>query len=354
MPYRFVAASLSLFFATLIVTSDATAQYRPNSRQPGTDSSPYSDDIGNPGSGRISGTVRTFDGHSVSDADIQVQDVSRGTVRLSARSDSRGSFALFNVPPGTYEVTATSGINQAEERVQVNSAASDATIEFRLAPKSKDVPAPQSGDTVSFSQYNVPAKARSLYEQAIQLVNKRKLDDARKKVDAALAIFPKFTEALNLRGALKANEGKIDEAISDFQQAIRYDSNYVIAYLSLGSLLNSHGRFEEAAQTLSQAEHLAPNAWQPHFELARTNLGMGKFDVAFRNIQRASELIGGPDKEVPAIHLIRGYVLVGLTEMPKAAHEIEVFLEHEPNGQLADHARVVLDQLHANTITASK
>ncbi len=309
-------------------------------------SSPFGDTMG---VGRISGTVRTLDGHPVADANVEVRDVERGSRSVSGRTDSQGSFSISNVAPGSYEVTVSMGVDEAHERVQVTSVG-DSTVNLRLPRKDAGEPGGK-GSTVSFSQVSIPPKARSLYEKASELLLHNKAEEARKKVDAALALYPKFAEALTLRGILQDSTGRRKEAIEDMQQAISFDPNYAVAYLALASLFNSSGRFQDAAPVLGQVERLAPNSWQTYFELARTNIGIGEFAKAIRNIDHVSVLQG---KDRPEFHLVRGYAFLGLTEMPNAAHELEAFLASKPVGTVAEHARHVLDELRANTITASR
>jgi hypothetical protein len=353
MSYRWAAAPLALLFGTLFIAAPAVAQDRLDPRQsaPGFSSNPFNDPaIDNFSSGRIIGTVHTFNGHAVANARIEACEVDRGTTYFTTQSDPSGSFALYNVSPGTYDVTVSAGANEAHEQVQVGPAFANSSVDFHLADKTAG---PGSGPTVSLSQFSVPAKARALYEKAVHALQHGKPDDSRNKVNAALAIYPKFPEALTLRGMIEADAGNPTAAIADLQQSIQYDSNYAAAYLALAAVFNSSGRFDESLPVLGQAERLAPNTWQVYFELARADIEKAKFAEGLRNIDHASDLQGGPQKEAPELHLVRGYALIGLTEMPRAAQELETFLAREPHGDLADHARTMLEKLKANTITAS-
>ncbi len=351
MFYRLIAASL-LLFATLL-PSTAVAQSRSLSREgsPESSSDPSAAGVG---FGSITGSVRSFDGHGISNANIELRSIGRGVQFYTARSDSSGSFALYNIPPGDYEVTAWTGVDEAHDRVKISSFADDASIDLRMRGKNDGEAAAGSGPTVSLSQIRVPAKARALYEKAARSMSRGKLDDAFNKVNAALAIFPNFPEALSLRGALEANAGKQNEAIADLRQAMQYDPNYALAYLTLASIYNSNAQFADALVVLDEAERLAPNAWQTYYELARAQAGAGKFADSLRNAERASELEGGPQKELPELHLVRANALIGLRDLPRARQELEAFLAHQPNGHLADEARTVLEQLRANSVTASR
>jgi len=210
-----------------------------------------------------------------------------------------------------------------------------------------------SSSTVSVAEYEVLAKARSLYEKAAEAYLKGKKDEAQSRVDAALKAYPKYAQALTLRGLLKVDAGKKDEAIGDFTEAIQRDPHYVLSYLALASVYSSSGRFDDAMPLLNQAEKLAPNAWQTYFELARANVGKHQYRAALTNIDQSSRLIGGPEKEQPEFHLVRGYALIGLAEIPRAVAEFNAYLAKKPNGEIAERTRSVIARLQASTITSA-
>lgn len=356
---RRVAVSILVLHITLLPSSSALAQGRSNTQhgmpsemQP--NSSSLAPDPMNPGfgSGQIRGTVRTTDGRTLPDAMIEARDYERGTLQMSAHSDATGTFTLSNLPVGKYEITAHSGVDQASERVEVRNIG-DTTVELRLSGKASAAGSNES--SISFAQYKVPAKARSLYEKASQLMVRGKTDQALEKANAAIANFPKFSEALTLRGIIQERAGKTEAAISDYRTAIQSDPNYALAYITLASALNSTGHFAESVEYLDHADRIAPNKWQTSYEYARASLGKFDFKAALRSIDRASELRGGPEKESPEMHLVRGYALIGLSNLSKARDEIQAFLTREPNGRNADAAREVLSKIREeNKISANR
>lgn len=212
----------------------------------------------------------------------------------------------------------------------------------------------KNATSVSLVQLSIPSGARSLYKKAASSLDHGNPTESFDKVNAALAICPKFPEALVLRGALQKDAGKPAEAIADFQQAIQYDANYAVAYLALASVFNSSGRFAESLPALAQAQRLAPNVWQIYFEYARAYMGTGKFEDVLRSLENASRLHGGATKELPEMHLLRAYALIEVKQMPRAANEIEAYLASKPGGDAADDARETLNKLRAPTINASQ
>jgi tetratricopeptide (TPR) repeat protein len=273
-----------------------------------------------------------------------------GTLITSVHSAADGSFNLSNLPTGRYEVTASSGVEQARERVEVGRIG-ETTVDLLLSNKT---PTGNTSDSsISFAQYKVPAKARSLYEKAVQFMARDKFDEALEKVNASLDIFPKFAEALTLHGVIQERAGKSEAAIADYRLAIQSDPKYPLPYITMASVLNSTGRFAESLSFLGQAEHIAPNMWQISYESARSSLGKDDFAAALRSIDRASELHGGTLKETAEMHLVRGYALIGLSNVQKAKDEVQAFLTREPKGHVADDAREVLRRLDNGTMSAS-
>jgi hypothetical protein len=357
MSKRGMAASLLILLFTILPLRLAYAQGGRANAQRGMGSSSLDPDdpFDGPsaaGGGQISGTVRSFDGHGVADATIVASDLGHASVFVTARSDSNGRFTMRGLQRGNYDLNATSGLEQASERVNV-SGSGDSTVEFHLSKQADAASNPKSA-SVSLPQYQVPGKARSLYEKASQLLAHGKTDQSLDKVNAAITAYPRFSEALTLRGIIEERTGKTNEALNDYRNAIEYDANYALAYIVQASLLNSTRHFTEAVPILGQVSRLAPNLWQVPFEMSRSCLGRGDLNGAMSNIDRASQLHGGPQNDLPVMHLLRGYAYAGLSNLEKATEEIHAYLAHQPTGPAADAARRVLEEVRGSTISASR
>jgi len=353
---RRMPASLMLVLGsslTLIPIRPALAQARPD-LQTGMHSlsDPFSEPGVGLGNGRISGMVRTVDGHAVPDADIVLHDITHSSTFTTTHADPNGSFVFSGLAPGNYDVTASAGVQQANQRVQVPQIG-EATVDFRLPNRESAGSGSASRATVSFAHYRVPAKA-SLYEKAAQLMARGKVDQAFEKANEALSVFPKFPEALTLRGIINEKANKAGEALQDYQLAVQCDAGFPLAYLAMASALNSLGRFSDAMLVLGQVDRIAPDRWEISYEFARASIGKYDFEGALRNIERASQLHGGPQNDSAAIHLVRGYALLGLSNLSKASNEIHAFLAKQPSGRASDAAREVLSRMQSTTTTASR
>src|SRR4249919_1280171 len=101
----------------------------------------------------ISGTVQDTAGHPLKDVRVELTD-GNGTVLNSAYTSSSGRFEFTRVATGTYQVLATSGVQQASERVDASSFSNVVTI--RMAGSGKPADGVE-GESVSVAQYRVPA-----------------------------------------------------------------------------------------------------------------------------------------------------------------------------------------------------
>lgn len=295
--------------------------------------------------GSISGVVCTIDGRPLREVTVQLRDTMTGNIVSNGTSRINGSFDFYNVPPGHYEVVALKGVDEAHERVHV--ATSQATVTLRMAAP---VSEPGAGNTVSVKALQIPGKARNEYQKARQAFNKGKFEDARKRVEKALQIFPRFAEALALRGILRANDKDYAGAQQDLQQAINDDSNYAMSFFALGATQNQLGKFTDAQQTLEEGLRVDPTSWQGYFELSKCMLGQDNYRNALKYVVKAEDIGSG----YAPIHLVKAHALLGLKAYDEAAIEFERFLNQDPKNPGAPEARQALAQARAFAAMASK
>jgi Flp pilus assembly protein TadD len=288
----------------------------------------------------ISGTVTDTLGHPLQDVRVELAD-GNGTVLNSAYTSSSGHFEFTRVAGGTYQVVATSGLQQASERVEANSFSN--IVSIRMAGSGKPADGVE-GESVSVAQYRVPAKAREAYRKAHSALEKGKMDDASKHLAKALEICPNYAEALTLRGILALNQQDSQAAVADLDKAIKADANYAMAYMVLGSALNMQSKFDDAIRALQRGESLAPNYWQAHFEMGKSYIGKADYPAALRQLERAESLAPG---EYPLIYLLRAHALLSMKQFPEAMAALQTYLQKDPKGPNVEQAEKMMEQAHA-------
>ncbi len=287
--------------------------------------------------GTISGTVRGVDNSPVANARVEARDLT-GTTVTAAYTDQLGGFMLDNLPAGDYEVVVTKGVNEARERVISDGINNSVQLRMNVRQAAED-----GSTSVSVAQFKVPDKARKEFQKGQEALNKNKLDEARKHAEKALSVYPKYADALTLRGILEMNDNEIQAAMSDFDTAMKSDPNCAMAYMAMGAALNTTGKYQDAERSLLRAASLQPGAWQAYFELGKASLGEGNYMQALKYVTRASEI----SQEYPPIHLVKAHALLGLKRYQEAVTELEVYLTRDSSGPASDAARKTLTAARA-------
>jgi tetratricopeptide (TPR) repeat protein len=293
----------------------------------------------------INGSLRTGDNKPARDAHVEIRDLTTGKRVADGYTNQSGTFDFINIPTGTYEVVAVSGLEEARERVEVRGAGASVNMRF---------PAAQGAEagtraTVSVAQFKVPGKARDAFKKAQSAIAKQELDKASKYVDEALTLHPEYSEALALRGVLKLDAGNAEAACEDFDHAIKVDASNAMAYIAMGAALNMLSKYDDALRTIDRGVALAPTSWQGYFEMGKAFLGKGSFDAALRQLNKAEDI--GP-KEYALIHLVKAHALLGLKNYPEAMAELQWYLEKAPSDANSAEARKTLEQVRAFAATA--
>jgi tetratricopeptide (TPR) repeat protein len=297
----------------------------------------------------ISGSVFGADNRPVGNVRVELRDGRTGSVVSSSYTGSGGNFEFSQLRQGNYEVVATSGLQQVEERVDLHSVSASVTLRL---PAERAQPNDGNGrQTVSVAEYKVPEAAREELRKAREATVKAKLEEAQQHIEKALTIDPDYADALTLRAIIRLDSRDADGAVADLQKAIQSDANYAMAYMVLGSAFNTQAKYDEAIRSLERAESLAPDAWQAYFEMGRACDGKGDYQSAVRAFDRAQSLA---PNEYPLIRLIRAHSLMGLTRYNDAIAELEAFLQKNPGGPDADQAQRMLQKAKESAAAVQK
>jgi tetratricopeptide (TPR) repeat protein len=259
----------------------------------------------------------------------------------SAYTGPSGRFEFSRLAPGSYTVVATSGLQQASERVDASNFSNSVNVRIQGAGKPTDG---LDGNSISIAQYRVPAKAREAYQKAHEDVEKGKMDDAHKHLAKALELCPNYAEALTLQAVLALNQKDSQSAVADLDKALQADGNYAMAYLVMGSALNMQGKFDDAIRSLQRGQSLAPNYWQGYFEMGKSYIGKADYPAALRQFERAESLTSS---DYPLISLLRAHALLAMKQFPEAAAALQAYLQKDPHGPNAEHAQKMLEQAQA-------
>jgi Tfp pilus assembly protein PilF len=290
--------------------------------------------------GALSGTVKDMKNNPLKDVRVELTDATGVSVNAVYTNPS-GSFEFSNISTGTYTVVATAGLQQVSERVEVNAWTNMVSLRMPSNDKPEDG---VEGNSVSVAQYKVPGKARDEYRKAREGMEKGKLEEAGKRLEKALEIFPNYADALTLRAVLKLNQKNPESAMADLDQAVKADANYAMAYMVMGSALNMQSKFDEAIRALQRGQSLAPNYWQAYFEMGKAFIGKADYPAALRQLERAQNTAPA---EYPLIYLLQAHALLAMKQYPEAMTALQAYLQKDPKGPNSAEAQKMLERAQA-------
>lgn len=304
---------------------------------------------GNPFSSRdlgssLYGTVLTPDNKPLKDVRVDLRDTNGSTIN-SVYTNVAGMFEFPQVRSGSYEVVAVSGLEEARQHVQMDKMPSGLNLRMPVQSTPNDN---NAGNTISIGQLKVPAKARDELKSAREASIKGKNDEAEKHLVKALAIYPKYADALTLRAIFKMDANDHQGAVADLQEAIQDDQSCAMAYVVMGAVLNMEGKFDDAIRTLERGEALSPDSWQSYFEMGKALTAKGQYEAALRQLNKAQALA---PKDYPPLHLVKARAMMGLNHYSDEMAELQQYLDKEPQGANSAQARKMLDQARAFTQT---
>ena len=323
-------------FTAVVVFSSCSLAQRTNPFQTGRSQMNAQDAFNS-----LTGTVRSSDNKPLKDVRVELRDAQSGSSVNSAYTTASGAFEFQHIPGGVYDVVATSGLEEVRERVEVNNMSEMVNLRMPVSTVATDG---KGQNSVSVAEYKVPQKARDELKKAKDALAKQKPDEAKDHLAKALEIYPKYADALTLRGVLKLDAKDHAGAVADLNEAIQYDGNNAMAYLVLGAAFNMQSRFDDAIRALERGEALSPNSWQAYFEMGKALVGKTQYEAALRQLTRAQALAPA---EYPLIHLVKAHAMLALNNYADAMTELQSYLEKEPSGPNSEQAQKMLAQAKA-------
>ena len=288
----------------------------------------------------LQGTVVNADGHPLQGIHIELDDANTALPVTSTYTQQDGTFELYNIPKGNYEVVAESTDSEVSGPVDVQGERPG--LELRL-PSGNNFVAPLDAVT-SVARILVPPKAQRMYQRACYYFNAGKVDQAQKELDSALQIDPEFGDALTLRGLIQLRQPDSSAGQQSLEQAIKVDPSQSSAYIALAALYNHQGRFDDAMLASQRGLSLAPRTWQAYMEMAKASIAKSMYQRGLKFIRQAERLGGNAYAEV---HLVKAYALIPLKLYKDAHYELQASLSRQKKGQVADQAKSMLARLES-------
>ena len=246
-------------------------------------------------------------------------------------TNQNGNFKFTGLPAGSYAViidkeTEFKAVSQTVDIIQFRGApAQTYTVNIRL--EFNDRTAPPKPAVVNAELLNVPKKALTHYNNALELAKNNNSQGAVDELKLAIAEHPTFIQTFNDLGVQYLKLNKLEEANEAFLSALKIDPESFPALINRGIVNVMMKRYGEAVPILRKA--LKKNEQSPvgHYFLGQALANLGLFDDAEKDLLKSLELGKAEMKEA---HRILAIIYSSRGDKKRAADELDTYLKLAP------------------------
>lgn len=262
----------------------------------------------------------------------------------STETKSSGLFIFQGLSAGIYYVqirTAGTPFKQAKERVQLGqtnrtnrtsgaisgSESIQLNLNLELDPRFSGYTKPFTNEVI-YAQ-TVPKEAEALYEQAVDRLENKKMDEAIMLLKSAISAFPEYFLALDRLGNVYLIQNKNVEAENVFAKALDVNPKSYSSRYGLAVSQYKLGKKTEAAQNLEESAVLNTTSINAYFLLGKIHREAKEFNKAEKSLLKAKEL---SDNKLADIHWELALLYYhNLKRFNDAADELELYLKADPD-----------------------
>ena len=260
---------------------------------------------------------------------IRLSTMTRGDRNFT--TNQNGSFAFRGLPAGSYTIVIDKEpdykpVSQSVDIIQFRGDrnAQTHTVNIRLEFKDRTRVEPA---VVNAEFANVPQKAMTHYNQAMELSKANNREGAIAEFKLAIAEHPAFVQAFNEMGVQYLKLGQLEDANGAFQGALKINPESFPALINRGIANVMMKRYGEAVPVLRKALKGHEQSAVAHYFLGQALANLGLFDDAEKELLTSLEL---GKEEMKEAHRILAIIYSAKGSKKKAADELDAYLKLAP------------------------
>jgi tetratricopeptide (TPR) repeat protein len=282
--------------------------------------------------------VGNVQGQASSGLTVQLLD-GFGTIQQEQKTDA-GGVAQFHTMTGVHNLRIYGpGIQEYTGRVELEKVEIRHTEMVQVQPERAGGSGSASGPdsaSVPAARLKVPGAAKTEFEGGSAALEKKDWAEAKKRFQAAIAIYPEYDVAYNGLGMATASAGETQAARGAFEKAIKLNDRFGEAYRNLARISLSERKYDEMDTLLNKSLESDPlNAWALTYA-AYAELQLHKFTEAIAKARKAHSL---PHPGLASVHVVAARAFEATNQPAGALEEYKTYLEEDPNGRDAARAR---------------
>ena len=293
--------------------------------------------------GILRGQVTGPDGEGVPGVKIVITGQERPIRTFETETNEEGRYRMMGLRDSPYEVTATTETATAMAVFTIRGG-QNLTVDL-------DLGASAAAATAALSEEDLANEARreelsASFEQGVAASAAGDYVEAIAQFEIAISIVDTCYSCYHNIGLANLELGQIDEAEVAFKQALELRADNAASYTGLAGIYNAQRRFDEAAEMSAEAARLSGGGAGATDPVAVYNQGViywnaGNFPMAKEQFEQAVAL----DPNNADAHYQLAMASLNLGDMTSAVEALEKYIEIAPDGQNADQARGMIQQL---------
>ncbi len=293
--------------------------------------------------GILRGKVTGPDGVGVPGVKIVITGQQRPIRTFETETNEEGRYRMMGLRDSPYEVTATTETATAMAVFTIRGG-QNLTVDL-------DLGASAAAATAALSEEDLANEARreelsASFEQGVAASAAGDYVEAIAQFEIALSIVDTCYSCYHNIGLANLELGQMDEAEVAFKQALELRADNAASYTGLAGIYNAQRRFDEAAEMSAEAARLSGGGAGATDPVAVYNQGViywnaGNFPMAKEQFEQAVAL----DPNNADAHYQLAMASLNLGDMTSAVEALEKYIEIAPDGQNADQARGMIQQL---------
>ena len=211
---------------------------------------------------------------------------------------------------------------------------------------------PAEGLLVSMTSLAAPKDAQKALQKGRQALAKGKWEDARKSLEKATRIYPRYAEAWFELGRLQVAQSDPPAARASFEAAIRADAKFLLPYVGLAVLQGAAQEWPQVEETTARALALDPYGFPGmHFYNALAKFHQHDLEGAEKSVREAERL--DKNRDIVSAWELLGVILAARRDFAGAAEQYRTYLALAPRASNATEIRARLDRMERLSAAAS-
>jgi len=181
------------------------------------------------------------------------------------------------------------------------------------------------GTTISVTNALAPAGARKALEKGREQEKKGQWEQARKSLEKAVQIYPRYAAAWNELGRLQLRQPDAPSARHSFEQALAADPKYVNPYDGLAQIAMLSRDWQNVIEVTGKLFALDPLSFpDAYYYNSVGNYYLGNLDAAEKSALQGVRM--DEAHQIPKLQYLLGMILSQKKDYPAAAQHMQLYL----------------------------